>query len=227
MSAAEELTGEMRRLAIKCKTLEARLVDSVPKKTHNDAIAKMQSAIDAALVDLARTRQDLERTESLGGRLNALTTHTTELVERISGQGELIKSLEAKISEGTVPIEVYNQSLSRIQQLENEVKTMVKRDDLDLALKKNAELEIELSGMVRKEEYESALARVAELETVVSNYVPKSDVEELTEKIMSITKMISPSIEEQTTELPIEPDSKPSIAEVSLPDIVEANPQQN
>lgn len=223
MSAAEELTGEMRRLAIKCKTLEARLVDSVPKKTHNDTIVKMQTAIDSTLNELARTKSDLERTESLGGRLNALTTHTTELVERISGQGELIKSLEARISEGTVPIEVYNQSISRIKQLESEAGLMVKKEELDRALERNAELEKEISGMVRKDEYENALARVAELESVVTNYVPKSDVEELTEKIMSITKMVSPPVQESGSDIVENP--KQNMPEIAFADIAEPSPQ--
>ena len=223
VSAAEELTGEMRRLALKCKSLEAKLVDSIPKKTHNETVSKMQSAIDASLADLARTKQDLEQTESLGGRLNALTSHTTELMERISSQGELIKSLESKIAEGTVPIEVYNQSLSRIHQLEDEVSSRVRKEELDLALEKNAEFERQILGMVRKEEYESALARVSELESLVANYVPKSDVEELTEQIMSITKMVSPPIQESTPELgELE---KPSVADTSFASVAETSPQ--
>ncbi len=224
VSAAEELTGEMRRLALKCKSLEAKLVDSIPKKTHNETVAKMQSAIDASLAELARTKQDLEQTESLGGRLNALTSHTTELVERISSQGELIKSLESRISEGTVPIEVHNQSLSRIHKLEDEVNTKVRKEELDLALEKNAELERQILGMVRKEEYENALARVSELESLVANYVPKSDVEELTEKIMSITKMVSPPVEESISE--ISEIDKPAVMETGFEKITETSPQQ-
>src|SRR5579872_7235930 len=93
MSSAEQMTSEMKRLILKCRSLESKLEQSVPKKAYQDAVQKMQAAIDALSADLARTRDELHQTESLGGRINSLSAQLSLLSSHIASQEELVKNL--------------------------------------------------------------------------------------------------------------------------------------
>jgi DNA repair exonuclease SbcCD ATPase subunit len=202
MSTVEEMTSEMRRLVLRCRTLEARLADSVPKKNYNEGIAKLQAVVDSCQAELERTKQDLERTETLGGRMNAMSSKFTSLTEVVASQEAALKSLQESMSQTTVPIEIYKQSEANIHDLETEIQNMVKREEYDSLLRKNSALEEQLSKMTLKEDYEKALVRISELEAVVTNLVPKKDLDDLTETIMSITRSV-PVTEPETTPSPV------------------------
>jgi chromosome segregation ATPase len=202
MSTVEEMTSEMRRLVLRCRTLEARLADSVPKKNYNEAIAKLQGVLDSCQAELDKTKQDLERTETLGGRMNSLSSKFTSLTETIASQESALKSLQERMSESTVPIEIYKKSEDRIRELETEIQSMVKRAEYDSLFQKNSALEEQLSKMTPKEDYEKAIAKLSELEGIVANLVPKKDLDDLTETIISIAKSV-PATEHESIATPV------------------------
>ena len=215
MNDIEEITGEMRRLALRCKALEAKLADSVPKKTYNDAVAKLQSVIDSGTAELQRTKEALEKTETLGGRLNTLTNQITLLAEVSNSQQAVIKSLETKFSESTVPEEIYNQRVAVCNKLEEQIKSMIPRSEFDALLQKNAELEQRIAFMVPEEEHRKSVERISELEGIMANLVPKKDLEELTDQVKSIASSVTTVPQELP---PIE-----TIAEASMPEVGSSN----
>ena len=218
MNDIEEITGEMRRLALRCKALEAKLADSVPKKTYNDAVAKMQMAIDGAQAELQRTKEALEKTETLGGRLNTLTNQISLLVEANNSQETALRGLEAKVSEATVPEEVYKQQVERCTHLEEEIKSMVPKQDFETLLQKNADLETRITTMVGGEDHRKAVEKISELEAVISNLIPRKDLEELSDQVKSIASSVPivPAEEVMSVETPIvEPMADMTITEFS------------
>ena len=217
MNDIEEITGEMRRLALRCKALEAKLADSVPKKTYNDAVSKMQLAIDSGVAELQRTKEALEKTETLGGRLNTLTNQITLLVETIASQEAQIKTLEEKVAASTVPQEVYDQSIANCQRLEDEIKSMVPRQDFEALFQKNAELEQRISTMVAGEEHMRAVEKIAELEGVITNLVPRKDLEELSDQVKSIASTVPVVVQEEI--MPIETPAVETITDVVMADV--------
>ncbi len=112
LSSVEEITGEMRRLILKCRSLETKLEQSVPKKAYQDAVAKLQGNIDRLTEDLQHTRDELGKTESLGGRLNNLSTVVLTLSNQISAQNETIKNLTEKYQ---VPQDLHNKALTKVK----------------------------------------------------------------------------------------------------------------
>jgi len=151
----------MRRLILKCRSLETKLEQSIPKKAYQDAVAKLQGNIDRLSEDLQRTKDDLGRTESLGGRLNNLSTVVLTLSTQISAQNEVIKALTEKYQ---VPQILHNKALSKIQDLESSLS------------KKSAESE-------------AARARIAELETKLEESVPKEKYSKLMDQISGLVSL--------------------------------------
>lgn len=173
MSSVEEITGEMRRLILKCRSLETKLAESVPKKAYQDAVEKLQANIDRLTEDLQRTRDELGKTESLGGRLNNLSTVVLTLSSQIATQNETIHHLTEKYQ---VPQDLHNKALAKIKDLESTL------------AKKSAESE-------------AARARVTELESKLEEYVPKEKYLKLMDQIsglVSLTSEFSPLAQPQT-----------------------------
>jgi len=158
LSSVEEITGEMKRLILKCRGLETKLEQSVPKKAYQDAVAKLQANIDKLTEDLQRTRDDLGRTESLGGRLNNLSTVVLTLSNQISAQNDVIKALTEKYQ---VPQDLHNKALSKIKDLELSISK--KSLDSEAARARIAELESKLSESVPKEKYTKLMDQISGL----------------------------------------------------------------
>jgi len=181
VSRAEEITSEVRRLVVTCRALEAQLKESIPKKVHNETVAKMQAEIDRLKSELNSVKEELERTRSIGSYLASIESE-------IKTQSESLATLGRKIEEGTVSNEIYQQSLQRIRELESTIEnlrsTTVPRDVY-------SQLETRLQGMVERDAFERAEARIRELEAIVSNSVPKETLEELKARI---TELVSEAL---------------------------------
>jgi DNA repair exonuclease SbcCD ATPase subunit len=139
LSSVEDITGEMRRLILKCRSLEAKLEQSIPKKTYQDAIAKLQAVIDKLSEDLSKTREELQKTESLGGRINSMTAQLHTLGSQVSSHNEIMTNIAEKYA---VP------------------------KDLNAAQARIAELERKLSESVPKEQYNRLLDEIAGIVSV-------------------------------------------------------------
>jgi HPt (histidine-containing phosphotransfer) domain-containing protein len=214
-SRAEQITSEVKRLVLKCRKLEADLAQSVPKKTLEETVAKMQQKIDTLNAELKRAKQYLDNAATMNERMDALGKQLDKQAEEISIQNDFIKSIAAKI-DTMVPNSVYEQATQKIHELEQafEVRSQ------EYASEK-AEFEERISHMVPQERFQAVQAelansvprsfyeeeiqkirsetvprdqyiqmesRVSELENQLANSVPKTEFEELSQEIVSLTK---------------------------------------
>jgi len=161
----------MRRLILKCRSLETKLEQSVPKKAYQDAIAKLQANIDRLTEDLQHTRDELGKTESLGGRLNNLSTVVLTLSSQIATQNETMKNLTEKYQ---VPQELHNKALTKIKDLEA---TLSKKSaESEAARARIAELEAKLEESVPKERYSKLMDQISGLVSLTGEFSPLPEV---------------------------------------------------
>lgn len=172
MSRAEEITSEVRKLVLTCRSLEAQLQQSIPKRTHEEVVAKMQTSIDSLTNELARTKSELENTTSLGQRISTLESKIATQSEVISSEGRTFEAISGKLVENSVPFALYTESLARVQALEAKVSSMTDSNDFNAVKQSYAELEAQIANMVPKGQYEA-------LEVQLSNSVPAQKYEEL------------------------------------------------
>ena len=179
-SRTEQITSEVRRLVLTARSLQAQLDQSIPKKTHEEVIARMQGTIDGMAAELRRTKGQLEETQSIGLGLSILT-------KQVTVQGETIKEAAMKISEVTVPNQVYQNALIRISDVEQVLN------------RKESEMQNLRDSTVPKEQYLRAETRISELENVLANSMPKTEFETLSQQIDNLTKaapVIAPAMDE-------------------------------
>ena len=176
MSRAEEITSEVRKLVLTCRSLEAQLQQSIPKKSHQEIVTKMQASIDSITAELGRTRTELETTTSIGQRISALDAQISSQSETISSQSRTIESLSSRLSEATVPFPMYTEALSKLQEAQASIATMVNKSDYAIVQVRCAELEEQIRGMVPR-------AQCAVLEIELANSVPIAKYEELRQSL--------------------------------------------
>jgi hypothetical protein len=168
-SRTEQITSEVRRLVLTARSLQAQLDQSIPKKTHEEIVGRMQGTIDGMSAELRRTKAQLGETQSIGEGLSLLG-------KQVSSQGDTIKEVVSKLAEVTVPNTVYQQATAKISELEQVVS------------RKDQELQTFRENFVPKDQYVRAEARIAELEAVLANSMPKAEFEDLSQQIDSIAR---------------------------------------
>jgi hypothetical protein len=173
-SRTEQITSEVRRLVLTARSLQAQLDQSIPKKTHEEIVARMQGTIDGMSAELRRTKSQLGETQTIGEGLSLLG-------KQVSAQGETVREVVAKLAEVTVPNTVYQQATTKISELEQ------------IVLRKDQEIQGFRETTVPKEQYTKAEARISELEAVLANSMPKAEFEDLSQQIDSIAKA-APSV---------------------------------
>jgi phage tail sheath protein FI len=205
LSRADEITSEVRKLVLTCKALEAQLQQSIPKKTHEEEVAKLNAQIDDLQKQVSLTKTELEKTISVGTRLGALEARINTLYDVAASQNQAVKTLSEKLSEATVPFSLHTEDVARIQQLEEQVYSMAPKADLEALQNQLAnavpkdrldEVEKALADSVPKSRLAEAEAKIARLEATLAESVPRATLEELKEKIASMMKE-APGVEEE------------------------------
>ena len=190
---AEQITSEVKRLVLKCRQLEADIAKSVPKKVLDETVAKMQQKIDTLDMELKHARSDLENANSTNDRVDALGKQITSQGEQITRQHELIASMSSKF-ETTVPAAVYEQSNSKIKELEQIVE--LKNAEYATLQSEKAQLEQRISQMIPFDQFIS-------VQTNLENSVPKGRFDEEIQRIRSetVTKEQYTNVEQRLAEL--------------------------
>jgi hypothetical protein len=164
------------------RSLQAQLDQSIPKKTHEEVIARMQGTIDGMAAELRRTKSQLEETQTVGQGLALLS-------KQVTASGDTIKEATVKLSEVTVPNQVFQQAMAKISELEQVIN------------RKEQEIRSINESTVHKDQYIRAESRISELENILANSMPKTEFEDLSQQIDSLTKAApviqSTGIEEQ------------------------------
>jgi hypothetical protein len=193
MSRSEEITSEVRRLVLTCRTMEAQLQQSIPKKTHQEVVSKMQGTIDDLTAEVERTKAELRKTMHLEEQIKALgeqiTSETTAITNNLqSDDAKRVRELEDKIGimvdrnelaalqtrydelkSSTVPKEEYTA-------LQNQFSNFVPRETFEQLQK----------ATVPREQLAATETRVQELEAKIADSIPRPDHEELISKLSSM-----------------------------------------
>jgi chromosome segregation ATPase len=191
--------------------MEAQLQQSIPKKAHQEVVAKMQTTIDGLVAELERTKADLQKTNHLEERITSLSEQITSQTDAITSQwrsnetkriaeleeriGQMVDktelvSLQSKYDElktTTVPKEDYSA-------LQNQFSNYVPREVFEEMQKSFAQT------TVPREQLVAAQARVQELETKIANSIPLSEHEEVITKLTSLIGEV-PTSDAQATEI--------------------------
>jgi len=215
LSRAEEITSEVRRLVLTCRAMEAQLQQSVPKKTHEEVISKMQATIDELDGELNRIRDEFQNTKGITETINALGAQLSVQKEVLDVQGQLlanqtqiieaqnrtIESLNQKLSLDTVPATMYNEALSKANAAEDRVSQLVPKADYEALQCKVSELNQALATMVPKSELEVLTLQLSteyvpkatfdETVTALSNSVPKDELLALQTKLLEVEAKFS------------------------------------
>jgi hypothetical protein len=208
--------GDAKKLALRCKTLEVQLRQSISKKDHHDVTSKLEHQIDILERDLDRARSENQKTiavtkqiaelEDLIGSimkaanaqtktLDSVDEETTASAKALNAQGKLIDNIAAKIAQGTVPSQVHLHSLSKIRELEEEKRGMVRRFEYNSLDQRCQELTKQLGTMVPASEFAALKEKFDEATRQVASMIPASDYSALQQRIGELegamTSMVS------------------------------------
>jgi hypothetical protein len=209
LSRSEEITSEVRKLVLTCRSLEAQLQQSIPKKTHLEIVGKMQGAIDSISAELGRTKESLAKTTSLGERMNALESTLAVQNNMISSQNNVIGALTSKFSEALVLASTYADATHKIQLLEERIGTMVDRSQYDSLVDSYHEMEERLANTVPKDQYyvledklSNSVSKFAyeELQNRISQMVPREDLASAESKVADLEHALLNSVPRQDFE---------------------------
>jgi hypothetical protein len=255
MSKTEDAADDAKKLAQRCKALEAQLRQTITKKEHHEivlefedkttrmekTIASQDRKIAEQEKELTRAKAELQRTTALGKQFAEVAERVAVLTKSVDTQGRTVDSMVTKVSQGTVPTVVHQQSISKINDLEEQINEMVSRSEYaslqthyDEATKrvsnmvpsseyealkeKLEELESTISFTVPREQFESSEAKAKELEAKLAEHVPQSTYDELVSKVVQLAAEVTggqPFTEEQAALAQAEPTEpeQPSPAE--------------
>jgi hypothetical protein len=214
--SAELITNEVRRLVLTCKHLQAELEQSMPKRAHEEIVAQMQEKIDGQGATIQQMESELEKAKSISSAIGNLEYLISSQSREIASQNKFIESVSAKIAEGTVPRQIYEQSISDAKSLEESIRVITEQKNAEVKSleNKNHELLEKLSGMVPRSEYlgvqaqladsiprskfeeeiqrfrdqyARAEARMSELETMLEHSVPKAEFVDLMREVSILT----------------------------------------
>ncbi len=214
MSKSETQNNDFKKLALRCKTLEVQLRQSIPKKEHHEAVSKLEREVDSLEKELSRSKAELQKTNTLSKQLGAIGDQISAQNKSMGAQGKTFDSLLAKVSQGTVPSSVHLQSLYKNRDLEEQIRGMVSKAEYTSLERRYEELSRQMAAMVpasehatvkqRIEEFENSFssmvprdqfisseARVRELEARLAEHVPQSVYDELVSKVVSLAEEVT------------------------------------
>jgi len=212
MSKVESRTDDAKQLALRCKTLELQLRQSVSKKDHHEVTTKLERQIDVLERDLDRTRAEHQKTIALNkqisgveGLIESLTkvanaqSKTLDSIEEeastrgkaLGAQSKVLDGIASKLAQGTVPSHVHLQALSKIRDLEEDKRNMVRKFEYNSLESRYAELTRQMAAMVPAADYSSLKDKFDEASKQVANMVPAADYSSLKQRVEELEGTVS------------------------------------
>jgi hypothetical protein len=212
VSKTEDSADDAKKLAQRCKALEAQLRQTITKKEHHEIVlefedktTRMEKTIasqDRKIADqekeLMRTKAELQRTTALGKQFTEVAERVAVLNKGVDAQGRTVDSLVTKISQGTVPAVVHQQSISKINDLEERINGMVSRSEYASLQTRYDEATKRVSNMVPSSEYEALKEKVQELENTISSTVPREQFESSEAKAKELEARLAEHVPQST-----------------------------
>jgi hypothetical protein len=212
MSKTEDAVDDAKKLVQRNKALEAQLRQTITKKEHHEivlefedkttrmekTIASQDRKIAEQEKELMRTKAELQRTAALGKQFAEVAEQVAALNKGIVVQGRTVDAFVTKISQGTVPVVVHQQSISKINDLEERIGGMVSMSEYSSLQGLYEEATNRVSGMVPSSEYEALKGRVQELESTISSMVPREQFESSESKVKELEGQLSEHVPQST-----------------------------
>ena len=204
--------GDAKKLALRCKTLEVQLRQSVSKKDHHEITSKLEHQIDILERDLDRARSENQKTIAVTKQiaeledlissimkaanaqtktLDSVDEETSASAKALNSQGKIIETIAAKIAQGTVPSQVHLHSLSKIRELEEEKRGMVRRFEYNSLEQRFQELTKQLGTMVPASEFAALKKKFDDATRQVASMIPASDYSALQQRVGELEGAIS------------------------------------
>ena len=114
MSKVESQIDDAKKLALRCKTLEVQLRQSVSKKDHHEITSKLEKQIDSLERDLDRTRTDNQKTIALNKQIAGVESLISSLIKTANTQGKTLDSIEDEASTRGKALNVQGKALDAI-----------------------------------------------------------------------------------------------------------------
>ncbi|MDG7020487.1 MAG: hypothetical protein JRN23_00990, partial [Nitrososphaerota archaeon] len=89
-----ETENDAKKLALRVKTLEMQLRQSVPKKEHHEVTSKLERQIDSLEKELERTREAGAKTAAINKQIEGVEDLISSLIKTSAGHGKVLESIE-------------------------------------------------------------------------------------------------------------------------------------
>ena len=179
---SEVSLSDYRKLALRYKTLEAQLRQTIPRKEHHEAVTKLERQVDGLEKELDRAKADLQKYNSFGKQIGGISDSIVTQGKATAALNRAIESLSFRMSQGSVPASVHAQALARVRDLEEQNKGLISRAEYDSLNKRCEDLRRQTETMVSGGEYVMLKQRTEELAKQVSVMVPGSEYSALKQR---------------------------------------------
>jgi len=188
---AEISVSEYKKLALRYKTLEAQLRQSVPKKEHHEAVTKLEKEVDGLEKELERTKADLQKYNAFSKQLGSIDDQIVTTGKVAMAVNRAIDSLSFKISQGCVPTSVHVQALTRSRELEEQVRGMVSKAEYSSLQKRYEDVSRQAESMVSGGEYSMLKQRFEDISRAMGSMVPGSEFNALKQRNEELENTLS------------------------------------
>jgi len=172
---SEVSIAEYRKLALRYKTLEAQLRQTIPKRDHHETVTKLERQVDGLEKELDRAKADLEKYNSFGKQIGGISDSMVTQTKATASLNRALESLSYRMSQGSVPASVHSQALARVRDLEEQNRGLVSRAEYDSLNRRCEDLRKQVDGMVSAGEYGMLKQRTDELAKQIGVMVPGSE----------------------------------------------------
>ena len=183
--------SEYRKLALRYKTLEAQLRQTVPKREHHETVTKLERQVDGLEKELDRAKADLQKYSTFGKQIGGISDSVITQGKATAALNRSIESLSFRISQGSVPASVHAQALARVRELEEQSRGLVSKAEYESVSMRCEDLRKQVDTMVSGGEYAMLKQRCEELARQMGLMVPGSEYAALKQRYEDIENAMS------------------------------------
>jgi len=188
---SEVSIAEYRKLALRYKTMEAQLRQTIPKKEHHETVTKLERQVDGLEKELDRAKADLQKYSSFGKQIGGISDSVVTQGKATAALNRAIESLNFKMSQGSVPASVHSQALARIRDLEEQNRNLISKTEYESVSKRCEDLRRQVDTMVSSGEYAMLKQRNDDLGRQLGLMVPGSEFAALKVKYEDLENSIA------------------------------------
>ncbi|MDG6898175.1 MAG: hypothetical protein JRN24_00410 [Nitrososphaerota archaeon] len=173
-SKTVNMAAEYKKLALRYKTLEAQLRQSISKKEHHEVVFKLEKEVEGLEKELDRAKAEQQKNSAMNKQFSSLEEQLATQSRASSTQARMMESVAAKIAQGFVASSVHLQALSRNRELEEQIRGMVSKDEYSSLQRRYEEVSRQIGSMVQATEYYTTKQKLDDVTRQLGTTVPAS-----------------------------------------------------